>query len=115
MNLRDLAWPLRIYWDLPESSSDSGLCMKVCDDIVEIKILFLSLRDAAPMAGQGCVEILDRLKGRNIGLLTVRSAVASTDNEGHASEDAACRSVVAMTSGFDRGTEGRRMPPSVFL
>ena len=78
MNLRDLAWPLRIYWDLPESSFDSGLCIKVCDDIVEIKILFLSLRDTAPATSQCCIEVIDGLRGRNVGLSLAVSGSALT-------------------------------------
>lgn len=78
MNLRNLAWPIRIYWDLPESSSDSGLCTKVCDDIVEIKILFLSLRDMAPAVSQCYMEVIDGLRGRNIGLSLTASGSALT-------------------------------------
>jgi GeoRSP system SPASM domain protein len=68
MDLRGLAWPIRIYWDLPQGPSGSSLCTKVCDDIVEIKILFLSLRDTAHPAGQCCMDVMARLRGRNIGL-----------------------------------------------
>jgi GeoRSP system SPASM domain protein len=78
MNLRDLEWPIRIYWDLPESSSDSGLCKKACDDIVEIKILFLSLRDTAPATSQCCMEVLDRLRGAKIGLSLTAAGSALT-------------------------------------
>ncbi len=68
MNLRDLAWPIRIYWDLPVDPSGSGLCMKVCNDIADIKILFLSLRDGAPTIGQCCRDVLAGLKGRGVAL-----------------------------------------------
>ncbi len=67
MNLRDLAWPIRIYWDLPEDPSGSGLCMKVCNDIADIKILFLSLRDKAPSISQCCKDVIAGLKGRGVG------------------------------------------------
>jgi GeoRSP system SPASM domain protein len=76
MNLRELAWPLRMYWDLPESHPAPGLCRKICEELVEIKILFLSLRAGSPAAQQSLMDILDRLKGRNIGLsITVSDTV----------------------------------------
>jgi GeoRSP system SPASM domain protein len=78
MNLRDLARPIRIYWDLPVGSSDSDLCVKVCDDIVEIKILFLSLRDTASATSQCCIKVIDALRGRNIGLSLAASGSALT-------------------------------------
>jgi GeoRSP system SPASM domain protein len=72
MNLKELTWPIRIYWDLLETSPNPAYCLKVCDELLEIKILFLSLRVGALSAIHSCVDILDRLKGRNIGLsLTV--------------------------------------------
>jgi GeoRSP system SPASM domain protein len=78
MNLKELTWPVRLYWDLPQTSPDPGPCIKVCDEFAEIKILFLSLRAGAPSAIQSCVDILERLKGRNIGLsLTVAKSAMS--------------------------------------
>src|SRR5512139_3398002 len=78
MNLRDLAWPIRIYWDLPEDPSGSGLCMKVCNDIADIKILFLSLRDRAPSISQCCEDVIAGLKGRSVGLSLSVTASALT-------------------------------------
>ncbi len=76
MNLKELIWPVRIYWDLPENPSDSNRCLKICDEIIEIKILFLSLRDTTQMESHACMDVLDKLKGKNIGLsLTVSSAI----------------------------------------
>ncbi len=83
MNLRDLAWPIRVYWDLPEDPSGSGLCMKVCDDIVDIKILFLSLRDKTPAISQCCKEVLARLKDMNVGLsLSITGSALSPELAG---------------------------------
>lgn len=78
MNLKELSSPIRLYWDVPESSSDSGLCMQICDDIVAMKILFLSLRDTAQETGQCCMGVVDRLRGRNIGLSLTASGSALT-------------------------------------
>jgi len=68
MNLRELPSPLRIYWDLPDSLADSALCRRVCEEIIETKMLFLSLRDPASPEGCSCKEVLDALKGDSIGI-----------------------------------------------
>lgn len=68
MNLNELTSPVRIYWDLPEGPSDSGFCKKICEEIIEIKILFLSLRDSSSVSKPCLPLILDVLKGKNISL-----------------------------------------------
>ncbi|SPP99880.1 Fe-S oxidoreductase-like protein [Candidatus Sulfobium mesophilum] len=65
MNLRELTWPLRMYWDLSGTFPDPGLCLKICSELVEIKILFLYLRVGSPAANGCCNDILGRLKGGN--------------------------------------------------
>ena len=78
MNLKELSSPIRIYWDLPERLTDSALCLKVCDDILGIKTLFLSLHDTAPAISQCCLGVVDMLRGRNIGLSLTASGAALT-------------------------------------
>jgi GeoRSP system SPASM domain protein len=97
MNLRELAWPLRMYWDLPGTSPDPGRCLKVCDELVEIKILFLSLR-AGAAASQCCMDILDRLKGRNIGLSITVSDPAMLASTFDQVEDTSVKTLLAETS-----------------
>ncbi|MDA8105493.1 MAG: SPASM domain-containing protein [Nitrospiraceae bacterium] len=78
MNLRELPSPLRIYWDLPEAAPDQALCRRICEEIIETKMLFLSLR--APGSPVGCSfrEVLDALKGDSIGIsLTVPGSAAT--------------------------------------
>ena len=78
MNLRELPSPLRIYWDLPEATPDPAICRRICEEIIETKMLFLSLRDPASPEGWSCKEVLDVLKGDSIGIsLTVPGAVAT--------------------------------------
>jgi GeoRSP system SPASM domain protein len=78
MNLRELPSPLRIYWDLPEASPDSALCRRICEEIIEAKMLFLSLRDPGSAVGCSCREILEALKGGSIGIsLTLPGAAAT--------------------------------------
>src|SRR5512139_3091703 len=76
MNLRELTWPLRMYWDLSGTFSDPGLCLKICSELVELKILFLYLRVGSPAADRCCMNILGRLKGGNIGLAITVSDLA---------------------------------------
>jgi GeoRSP system SPASM domain protein len=78
MNLKELTWPVRIYWDLPENPSDPIRCRKICDELIEMKVLFLSLRDTAPAVSQGCRDVLEKLKGNNIGLSLTVSGSALT-------------------------------------
>jgi GeoRSP system SPASM domain protein len=102
MNLRELAWPLRIYWDLPagrqvlpENHSDPDLCRKICNELVELKILFLSLRAGSPAARQSCMDILDGLKGRNIGLSITVSDPAVTASILDQAKGAALKTLLA--------------------
>ncbi len=97
MNLRELRWPLRIYWDLPESP-DPGLCLKVCDELVEVRILFLSLRVGSLSAKQCCMDIIDRLKGRNIGLSVTVSDSAMLDSALKKLKDKTLKALLAEAS-----------------
>ena len=77
MNLKELAFPIRLYWDLllssEESSIDSSL---ICDQIVDMKFFTLNLRDMGPQLSDSCIEILKKLKNEMITLsLTVSSQV----------------------------------------
>lgn len=67
MNLKELASPVRIYWDLAQAPCDCVNCLKICEQIVEIKILFLSLRSPASSLSP-CLAILDKLKDKNIAV-----------------------------------------------
>ena len=76
MNLKELAWPVRIYWDLPQSPSDPGLCLDICEQILAIKILFLSLREPSSPISPACMEMFDRLRGHTIGVSLTLSGSA---------------------------------------
>lgn len=68
MNLRELTFPIRIYWDLdPLSQTSSADNLKICDEIVNLKILSLNLSCAGGF-GTACLEILERLKTENIAV-----------------------------------------------
>lgn len=72
MNLRELPTPVRLYWDLPQHLSSGVEPRKICDQMLELKILFLSLYDASSPPTDACLDILDRLQGKHIAVsLTV--------------------------------------------
>lgn len=68
MNLNELTSPVRIYWDLPEAASYSLLCNKISEELIDIKILFLSLRDSSSQSSPCLPLVLGALKGKNISL-----------------------------------------------
>lgn len=75
MNLKELIWPVRIYWDLAQAHCDSVNCLKICEEIIETKILYLGLHDFASPLSPSCLAILDRLKDQNIAVsLTIPSS-----------------------------------------
>lgn len=76
MNLKELARPVRIYWDLPEESSDPVFCEKICGDIIAEKALFLGLRGVSPAAGASVRGVIERLRNGKMAVsLTVSSSV----------------------------------------
>jgi GeoRSP system SPASM domain protein len=77
MNLRELPSPLRIYWDLPDAPSDPALCSRICREIIETKMLFLSLHDPVYQEDSCCRDVLDALKGDSIAIsLTIPETAA---------------------------------------
>jgi len=108
-----------MYWDLSESPLAPGLCRKICDELVEVKILFLSLRAGSPAAGQGCMDILDALKGRSIGIsITVSDPDMAVSILGRA-EGASLKTLLAEAASLDavrsvighKCWEGEENPP----
>lgn len=65
MNLKELTWPVRIYWDLPDQNTGTPLGEKIGEELIALKILFLSLR--SPDA-DACAGILGKVKGGNMAV-----------------------------------------------
>ena len=84
MNLKELSFPLEIYWDLTPAPRESAPDFKkICDDIAGIKVFGLSLTDAGDTLSNSCVEILERLKKENISItLTVSRSVLNASTIG---------------------------------
>ncbi len=77
MNLKELSFPLRIYWDLTPASRKPVPDIKtICQGIIEIKTLILDLTDNGNSLSAACIEILERLKNESISLtLTIAHPV----------------------------------------
>lgn len=65
MNLKELKWPVRVYWDLPAEDPDTSLVAGISDELIALKILFLSLR--SPEA-DACAGILGKVRGGNMAV-----------------------------------------------
>jgi GeoRSP system SPASM domain protein len=73
MKLKELSFPVRAYWDLTPAPADSPVDhLKICEELVDMKILYLELSDTGFPLSEGCIRILERLRDENIAVsLTV--------------------------------------------
>jgi len=65
MNLKELKWPVRVYWDLPDEQTDTALVAGISGELIALKILFLSLGGPSTSA---CKEILATINGRGMAV-----------------------------------------------
>jgi GeoRSP system SPASM domain protein len=76
MNLKELAFPIRIYWDLSPAPDATIRYMGICQQIVEMKFFTLNLRDSGAELSNPCLEILEKLKNGPVAVsLTVSRSV----------------------------------------
>lgn len=78
MNLKELAFPIRIYWDLSPAPDNAAVNYSgICQEIVEMKFFTLNLRDADAELSSACIDILNMLNNKPVAVsLTVsRSAI----------------------------------------
>jgi len=69
MNLKELASPIRIYWDVnPETEKAGTDCREICGQIISSRILSLQVTEYAPELGGCCLSILDSLKDTAMAL-----------------------------------------------
>jgi len=68
MSLKDLTWPIRIYWDLPEHDIDLDQVRAIARELLELKVLFLGLSDSSATLSPACLAILNELKDKHIAL-----------------------------------------------
>lgn len=76
MNLRELDFPVRVYWDITPAPYDVPVdYLRICDDISEIRILNLNLSDTGNTFSRSCMEILEKLRDKKIAVsLTIASS-----------------------------------------
>jgi GeoRSP system SPASM domain protein len=73
MDLNELRFPLRVYWDL--SSEPARLdCRIISHELLEIKALHLNLTDAGTPVSRACTEVLGELKDSGIAITLTVSA-----------------------------------------
>lgn len=80
MNLKELDFPVRVYWDLNHGEHNKPIdCLRICEDILEIKVLSLSLYEARFPLSPSCIKVLERLKNENIAVsLTIPNSSLNT-------------------------------------
>ena len=82
MNLKELASPIRIYWDvMPCPDRQVINYAEICRDIITNKVLSLQISDLAPVLSPACLTIFDTLRDESIALsltMTLSAAAAST-------------------------------------
>jgi hypothetical protein len=73
MNLKELKSPLSVYWDIgPASPQGTAFHRKVCDELIENKVLSLNLTEPGVTLSSDCLSVLVRLLGEPIAVsLTV--------------------------------------------
>lgn len=74
MNLKELAFPIRVYWDLTPVPAKVSVNYKgICDEIAAMKFFTVNLLDIGVPLSNSCFEILERLKNE---MLTVSLTVS---------------------------------------
>jgi len=67
MNLKELPFPIRIYWDLTPPPGEARVdYSEICDQVAEAKFFTLSLLDSGRTLSDPCMKILERLKDEPI-------------------------------------------------
>ncbi len=66
MNLKELPFPIRIYWDLTPEPDLSLQYSDILEQVVDMKFFTLNLLDEGDQLSDACIEILQRLKEENI-------------------------------------------------
>jgi GeoRSP system SPASM domain protein len=77
MNLKELASPIRMYWDIGPTGNalvpDHG---RIAGEITANKVLSLQITESAPTLSQACLTILETLRNKAIALSLVAPLTA---------------------------------------
>jgi GeoRSP system SPASM domain protein len=77
MNLKELASPIRIYWDIgPTGNAVAPDYGRIAEEITANKVLSLQITESAPTLSQACLTILETLRNKPIALSLVAPLTA---------------------------------------
>ncbi len=81
MNIKELAFPIRLYWDLPLSFEGTLInYSSICEQIKEMKFFTLNIMVAGSRLSNICTKILGTLKNEMINIsLTVSPSAMSAE------------------------------------
>ena len=82
MNLKELKSPLSVYWDIgPASPQGTAFHRKVCDELIENKVLSLNLTEPGVTLSSECLYVLERFTREPIAVsLTVAPGALNAEN-----------------------------------
>ncbi len=82
MNLKELRSPVSVYWDIgPGAQQGTTLYRKICDELIENKVLSLNLTDPGVFLSSECLSVMDRLKHEPIAVsLTVSPTALNAES-----------------------------------
>ncbi len=82
MNLKELQSPLSVYWDIgPASRQGTAFPLKICDELIENKVLSLNLTETGVSLSNECLSVLQRFTREPIALsLTVAPGALNAEN-----------------------------------
>jgi len=102
MNLRELDFPVRVYWDLFPAPNEGTLdYMRVCEDILEIKVLSLGLSQAGFPLSPPCIKILERLRNENMAVSLTISGPAFDSSSAEILNDLNVKTLFIEASSLD--------------
>ncbi len=77
MNLKELNFPVRVYWDLSPIPHNIKIdYLRICEEIMEVKILKLDLLDTGHLLSHTCIGILEKLTNENVAVSLTMSGSA---------------------------------------
>jgi GeoRSP system SPASM domain protein len=82
MNLKELTSPISVYWDIgPASQQGTAFYRKVCDELIENKVLSLNLTEPGVSLSSECVSVMERFVREPIAVsLTVSPSVLNAES-----------------------------------
>ena len=82
MNLKELKSPISVYWDIgPASQQGTAFHRKICEELIENKVLSLNLTEPGASLSNECLSVMDRFMREPIAVsLTVSPKALNTES-----------------------------------